>query len=201
VLYITADSTAVKYFDTDSTHHTTAYWIDGTTGKRLFKLEEEFFMKNRWDSVRSRWNRQGQLTHRSTWDNGVCIGTSTDWYDNGQIATEIQYDKKGNKTFEMNFHPNGNRRTDTLMYVDGKLQGNINHYDSTGTKVTETYSYVNDVLVGIRIYRDKYANLKTKVNYLEMAVKASNDTTTEQYRRRKALLARFASPENKDDVW
>ena len=200
VLYVDVDSTAVRYKDSDTTFHVTAYWLDGQ-GQRLFKLSEESFRQNRWDGTKSRWSREGILLHQSQWDNGICIQVATDWFENGQVASEIHYDQKGNKTFEVHFHPNGNRRTDTIMYDEGKLHGSVRYYDSTGNRVLQMYSYVEDQLVGVKVFNDRYVNLANRVRNLEIAVERSRDTTTEEYRRRQVLLSRFAVKVDTNDVW
>ena len=190
VLSIHPDHTEVKYYTSDSTFSLIAYWTDAD-GRRLFKLKEEHFAKNRLHGPRRFWSQDAILLHESFWENGLCQGSMKDWYENGQLAKEIIYDDKGNRAYEINFHDNGNRMTsyevhvkslveesqrrgDSVRYFEGKLDGTIFYYDLTGGRVTEAYTYDEDQLVGIKVFRPEYLSLERRAQ--ELVQQATRDS-------------------------
>lgn len=169
VLSIQPDFTEVKYYTSDTSFSIIAYWTDAD-GRRLYCLSEEHFMKNRLHGPRREWSNRGQLLHESFWETGLCLDSEKNWYKNGQLAQQTDYDEKGNKKMQVSFHENGKRLTDSVMYFEGKLDGRIDYYDTTGMRVLESYTYQEDKLIDIDVYRPEYISLARRAESLKKEI-------------------------------
>jgi len=160
VLSIDPEQTEVQYLENDSIYNIVRYWMD-VNGNRLYKSLESPYKRGRLHGTQQIWNKAGLLIHTSNWDEGVRVDSLVEWYDNQRVKKYIQYSRIGNKEFEMNFHPNGRKSTDTIQFNTGKLNGEVSEYDSLG-KITNTYTYRNDTLVGAQVFKAIYTELEGK---------------------------------------
>jgi uncharacterized protein len=69
-----------------------------------------------------KWYEEGKLISATPYENGLIQGTSTDYYDNGKVRSEMEYDRDKQNGFGDFYAPDG-----TFMYrlrfVDGTLKG------------------------------------------------------------------------------
>ncbi len=164
VLAIEQERTELQYLENDSIYRISRYWVDGL-GTRLYKSLEEHYKRGRRHGTMRMWSKEGNLIHESYWDEGVKVDSFRTWFDNGQLKQYILYSQVGNPIQECNFHANGRRRTDTLLYREGKLTGEVNHFDSLG-KRTETYLYRNDTLLNVQIFKSIYESMDNRARLL-----------------------------------
>jgi hypothetical protein len=181
VLSIDPECTELQYLSDDSTYAITRYWMDGY-GNRLYKSLDERFRRGALHGERQEWSKMGLLIHQSNWDRGTKIDSLREWYDSTQqLKKYIQFDSIGNMEFEMNFHKNGKRASDTIVYIGGRRNGQINFYDEEGSK-TQTYVYRNDTLLYVEVFKKMYYTLEGMAFDLakrrkEDSIKIINDTT------------------------
>jgi hypothetical protein len=161
----------VQYVDSDTSYSVISYWTDNN-GRPLYMKSRQNFVRQIKQGPEKHWAANGQLTFTALWANGNPTGTVLEYYDNGNLKRRIDYDdSKGYARFEMNFHENGTKKTDTIVYSNGRKDGSINYYSPETGELSETYIYARDTLIGIKIYKPEYDLLARQAEILAKSIK------------------------------
>ncbi|AHI01388.1 hypothetical protein GCM10010174_10120 [Kutzneria viridogrisea] len=59
------------------------------------------------DGLRREWYEEGQLKSELLVHRGIVQGTAREWHENGQLARERHFDERGNLTTECQWDENG----------------------------------------------------------------------------------------------
>lgn len=173
------DHIEVQTVTSDSSYTMISYWTD-EDGRPLYMKARSYFVNGVKDGREERWNTNGIRTYDGYWANGNPTNYLEERYDNDSLKRRIEYDQvTGYARFEYNFHPDGTLMSDTVMYVRGKKEGEINYYNADG-ELTETYIYARDSLIAIRIYKKEYVQLTNQALALQRSM--AQDSATRQKR-------------------
>ena len=182
---------------TDSTFMLTEYWTDKITGRIVYKMSSKNYLNNKLHGTKYAFNDAGDTLLIEHYDNGIQVDSSIIRYSNGNPKHIIYYSEKkdGVITFEIQYHENGMEKTDLIAYEDGKINGVVHYYDdSPQHKITESYFYREGVIIGIKIFNEKYAELDRKTAAMYKAYREDSIRIAEQ------LLAEGSMEEDAYDV-
>lgn len=131
--------------------------------------------------------------------NGIAVGASRSWYNNGKVRTALQLDEKGNGT-EKGFNENGRPEHDGA-YIDNKKNGKWTYYHTTG-KPSSVEMMRNDSVISVACF-DEEGKPETKSNCGEE--RESNfhggASAWTKYLSKKASQAQYPPAYTKKQVW
>ncbi len=159
----------VSIRDSDSTQHTSDYWTDKQTGRIIYKMKDTPYKNSRIHGTQYQYDEDGDTLLIAHFDNGIRIDSTVYYWPNGNPRHKYFYSalKNGTILFEVQYHENGSKKTDVVMYEEGRIAGAVDYYsDEPPYKVTETYYYREGELIGIKIYNDLYDELDRRRDYL-----------------------------------
>lgn len=167
----------VTIYQSDTTYTITDFWTDQLTGDIVYKMKESPYKFSRLHGIQYVYNDRGDTMEMDCFDRGIRVDSSYKKHPNGQIALKEYYSSKkdGNKIYAMRFHANGMKETDVIQYTNGVINDAVTFYDdSPENKITEIFYYVNDQIVGIRIFNEQYQSLDRRKDALYKAYRADS---------------------------
>jgi len=170
VLAPNIDHIEVQTINSDTSYTMISYWTD-EDGRPLYMKSRAYFVNGTKDGREEHWNTDGIRTYDGYWASGNPTNYLEERYNNGAMKRRIEYDNiNGYARFEYNFHIDGSLMSDTIMYIKGKKEGEVNYYDPNTGELTETYIYARDSLIAIRIYKKEYEKLAQQALALQRSM-------------------------------
>ncbi len=142
---------------------TTIYYPDGSKYKQTMYMQNEKTRMEMKNGKELCWYENGQVKSELTYEKGAPAGAACTYYDNGTKASETTY-KNGNKEGdEIEYYPDGTKKKLT-PFVNGDLHGvQREWYPNGNPKKEDTYS--KNVLNGISTWYYEDGKKETECSY------------------------------------